>query len=361
MSSEKNRRFFIRQLLSTMVGAAALSSGLVGCSTLDEYLFEDHYDLKDQVLIIGGGLSGLYMASLLKQSKTEFRLLEGSKRFGGRIRSSQNYDLGASVFSSEDRLMNKLVKDFLLTAESLDKKNIFVSSGLESLVTALVDRTSGLMPYRNLRLQWRLTSIKKINNTFELLFATPRGRRTFVSQRVVLALPPSQWAGITGLLELEEMKDAREWLKSLKTENIVKVVFPYTSSQRPVAGTKSILSFQDSLFDVRQVNKKAKNLYWSEVDFRFSESGQSLEIEKMNDFMKRKMGLSVNFNRLTTENYFDWKKIELIGAAQFTNALSWPSLNSPHFQIIGDYATTQSPYKLEGALNSALTASEKIL
>ncbi len=361
MSSEINRRFFIRQTLATLTGAAALSTGLTACSTLDNYLFDDHYDLKDQVLIIGGGISGLYLAYLLKQSKTEFRLLEGSNRFGGRIRSAQNYDLGASLYSNEDKLLKTLLNDFLINSESLDKKNFFIPNGMESVVSSLVDRISGLMPYRNLRLQWRAISIRKIDSSYEIVFKNPRGHRTFVCKRVVFALPPSQWSSIAGLLQLEELNEIKAWMPSLKSENILKVAFPLPHPARQNTDIKNILTFEDSLFEARQVIKKTKGLMWSEVDFRFSESGRTLELEKLNEFMKRKMNLNVNFNRLTSENYFDWKSTELIGAAYFKNALPWPALKNSDLQMIGDFATWQNPHTLEGALNSARSAFDKII
>lgn len=363
MSSEQTRRFFLHQLLATVGGAGALSTvltGLTACSTIDEYLFEDHYNLKDQVLIIGGGLSGLHLAYLLKKNKTEFRLFEGSGRFGGRVRSFQNFDLGASLYSVDHQWMQALTKEFMLTSESLDKKSLYLPMGTEVLVSRLVERVSGLMPYRNLRLQWQLISIRKSSGSFELLFETPKGRRTFVSRRVALALPPSQWASVIGLLDLEEMKEAREWMAALKSENILKVSFPYSSGARSTL-SKNILIFDDALFDVRQVNKKAKSGPWTEVEFHFSGTNQSIEIQKVNEFMRRRMNINVSFSKLGTENYFDWRSTNLIGAAYFKNALPWPESQSSVFQVVGDFASPQNAYTMEGALQSAFLASEKII
>jgi len=359
MSSELNRRFFLRQLLATTAGAAALSTGLTACSTIDEYLFEDHYNLKDQVLIIGGGLSGLHLGYMLKKSRTEFRLFEGANRFGGRILSGQGFDYGASLYSAEDSWMQTLIKEFSLTPESLDKKNFYLPSGMQTLVDHLVERVSGLMPYRNLRLRWKLFSIRKASSGFELAFDTPKGRRTFLSKRVVIAIPPSKWRSVQGLLELDEMKEAQVWLNSLEYENAIKAIISYGNGNRPVA-VKSVLNFEDSLFNARMVNKKTKQAFWSEVDFQFHSSSQTLEVQKLNDFMRKRMNINVNFQKLGTDHYFDWRSVELIGGAYFRNALPWPEMKSSTFQVVGDFATPKNPYTMEGALNSAVLASEKI-
>ncbi len=360
MSSDVQRRLFIRQLIASLGGAALLSSGLTACTTVDEYLFEDHHDLKDQVLIIGGGLSGLQLAYLLKQNKTEFRLFEGSNRFGGRVRSYQNYDLGASLFSPNHIRLRALLKEFSLPAESLNKKNFYLPAGMETLVNHLVTRISGLMAYRNLRLKWKLLGLRKNQNSFELIFDTPKGRRTFLSSRVALAIPPNQWSGITGLLELDEMKEAREWLKALKPENIIKAIVPLTGQPR-IANLKSILTYEDSLFEARQVNKRTKSATWAEVDFSLNDLGPSLEIQKLNEFMKRKMNLLVNYSKLGTENYFDWQETKLIGAASFKNALPWPEMERLNFQVIGDFTSPSHPNTMEGALDSAFLASKKLI
>lgn len=367
MSSDLSRRIFIRQLLATTgrvaaltAGASVVSTGLTACSTLDEYLFGDYFDLKDQVLIIGGGISGLYLAYLLKKNKTEFRLLEGSNRFGGRIRSTQNFDLGASLFSTQDKLMNLLIKELGIDSENLDKKNLFIPAGMERVTRQLVERVGGLMPYRNLRLEWRLISIQKINSNFELLFETPKGRRTFVAKRIVLAIPPSQWPAIKGLYDLDEMKELREWNTALRTQNVLKAVFEVPSSLKS-APAKNLQTLEDNTFESRFVQKRTKTQSLGEVDFQFHQSGASIELQKANEFIRHRLGFNLNFSRMTTENYFDWRETELIGAAYFKNALPWPKLQSPSFHVIGDFASLQNASSLEGALSTALAASEKIL
>ena len=87
------RRGFLKYSLTGLSGLGLLSA-LPACSAFDEYIFDEHEFLKDQVIIIGGGITGLYLAQKLRQLKTEFRLFEGSSVFGGRIRSNDGLDFG---------------------------------------------------------------------------------------------------------------------------------------------------------------------------------------------------------------------------------------------------------------------------
>ena len=69
------------------------------------------------VVIVGGGLGGLYSAYLLKRAGVSFVLLEASERFGGRILSQHNtgvsdlvVDLGPTWFWPHQRRMLALLE-----------------------------------------------------------------------------------------------------------------------------------------------------------------------------------------------------------------------------------------------------------
>ena len=63
----------------------------------------------EQIVIIGGGLSGLTLAYLLEQKNYEITLIEASPRLGGRIQTvignlGTPLELGATWFSNESIL-----------------------------------------------------------------------------------------------------------------------------------------------------------------------------------------------------------------------------------------------------------------
>lgn len=359
MSSVLSRRNFVQGLLKSSV-AVSVGSAISSCSTLDEYLLEDPVYLKNQVAIVGGGLSGLYLASKLKQNKTEYKLFEGSTRFGGRVRSLQSVDIGASLFNVNDQLTRALVNEFSLPSTTLEKNNYYLNGGMEGLTDSLLERVVGLIPYRSVRLRWKLASIEKVNSFYELTFNTPTGQKIFICKRVALAVPPSQWKHIDGLLDLPDMKWAREWLNTLVFENRIKATFAANQFNPSHLIANPISFFEDDNLYVRQILKKNKNSSWLELDIRSKTNQASLEVEKINEFLKKKMSITVN-SKSATEIYFDWSSVSMIESAFFKSAIPVPEIKSSSFQLVGDYIPTLKAHSLEGALVSAARASEFLL
>lgn len=366
----KSRREFLKTsvlgLATPLIGAAAFSA-LSACSTLDEYVFEDDFDLKDQVLIVGGGISGLYLAYKLRQTRTEYRLLEGSSYLGGRIRSSQGLDFGASVFDRSDIHLQALIKEFSLPTTAISKQQFFIAGGADTLTQALQARIAGLMPYRTLRLKWKLIAIHKSKSKYEAVFETPNGRRTITCRKVALTLPPSQWGSVEGLLNLEDMAWAREWLKTLKPETITKVNL-VTASNGNLSTLVNKKPNATVVLEKDMLSLVEKNLKNNSVGLEFSymtpqtlsetfkiESKNNLEIEKIVDHINSRTKLALTFKKLSAESFFDWSTVNLIQSAYFKNTEIFPTQarRNTQFQIFGDYSAAVKPHTVEGALSEA--------
>ena len=97
-----HRRNFIKG--TSALGIAGII-GLTSCGSCKDA----------EILILGGGISGLYLAYLLDQADREYVLLEGSSRLGGRLfthEGLQNREVGGRGIGDKYAEVMKLVEEF---------------------------------------------------------------------------------------------------------------------------------------------------------------------------------------------------------------------------------------------------------
>lgn len=356
MAKTKNRRNFLKDVVRGTAGISSLAL-LSSCTSFDTYLFEDRYDFKEEVMIIGGGISGIYLAHKLRGNKTEFRLFEGSNTFGGRIKSVGGVDYGASLLSIHDKNLKLLLQELSLETRTLDKEYLYLPAGMQQLPDRLMERIIGLIPYRNFRLRWKLVEIRKFSSGFELVFEHPNGQKRFNCKKIALAIPPTQWASITGLLDLPQMKWAQEWLETLSVENTIKIVLPANALVHPA---KNRIELVHEDLNIRQVIKKSKLIPSIEIDVSYQQN-EYKTIENIYSAIKRKLQIEYPFEKLAVEQYYDWRQVKLIRGSRFKNFMAVPESVDPNFQIVGDFTPNTALYTIEGALQSATRASELLL
>jgi len=167
-------------------------------------------------LIIGGGLSGIYAASLLSKSRIDFLLLEARERLGGRILCPEHEgffsDLGPSWYWPEIHPnMARLIHDLGLVGyrqfeEGLGRFQFMtgdvrtvrgyamepLSWRLSGGMTVLVQKLVEGLPQGSIRLAHPVCAIEKRDDGALVsvgdLDQEPRAR--FHARRVILALPP---------------------------------------------------------------------------------------------------------------------------------------------------------------------------
>lgn len=166
--------------------------------------------MKTDILIIGGGLSGLALAYRLHQAGRDFQLIEARDRFGGRILSKASitgarFDLGPAWFwPGQPRILNLLneldVGYFNQystgTLVFQDQSNTIrrdidmatmegayrIKNGIQSVIDALVDR----LPKKRLQLGAQARSIEATDQGVKV--ALPDGE--IEANKVVICLPP---------------------------------------------------------------------------------------------------------------------------------------------------------------------------
>jgi len=68
---------------------------------------------KGNVIIIGAGAAGMYAGYLLKQNGIEFKILEASSVYGGRLKKAENFanfplDLGAEWIHVDPKILGEI-------------------------------------------------------------------------------------------------------------------------------------------------------------------------------------------------------------------------------------------------------------
>ncbi|AZZ37228.1 hypothetical protein CIK05_10660 [Bdellovibrio sp. qaytius] len=220
-----NRREF---LTTALWGAAGLSllPLLPSCSTLDEYLIEDQFDFDTEVVIIGGGIAGLYAAYELKKNRVPFKIFEASQRLGGKIQTLDKTEWGAFEFSKSDTILNSLAKELNLEKTDLDSKTWTFKQGASSLVNELSDIVQGLIPEKQIRLQHKLVSVRKLGSRYQLTFETGSRERIFFARKVILALPQNVILKLRHLDDIKDVKPILDQLSHARNWTNIRVVIP---------------------------------------------------------------------------------------------------------------------------------------
>jgi len=168
--------------------------------------------LKERILIIGGGLSGITLAYFLSEINIKANIIEASPRLGGRIQTVKGVlntplELGATWFSDMhqnlcsliDKLGLKKFEQFsrgksLFQTKSFEPPQEFfvpksqspsyrIAGGTQTLIDTLVNQLDN----ENIELNTRVTTISDLGNELEV--ETSNGQK-LLADKIILCLPP---------------------------------------------------------------------------------------------------------------------------------------------------------------------------
>jgi L-amino-acid oxidase len=142
-----NRKKFLQTLGFASLATFALKGSKLFSQDETKSISSGSLSTQQTVLILGGGLAGLYSAYLLKKKGIRVKLIEASSRLGGRIFSVQNpitgeaFDLGGEWIGDYHGLTRKLVANLGLSlirpewtqSQSLWNPNLFSEKSKENL------------------------------------------------------------------------------------------------------------------------------------------------------------------------------------------------------------------------------------
>lgn len=172
--------------------------------------------MKEHILIVGGGLSGLTLAYLLSKRDIQAKVIEASSRLGGRIQTINGtfetpLELGATWFSDIHQNLHTLINELglkkfeqfsngksLFQTKSFEPPQEFfvpesqspsyrIAGGTQTLIDTLVHQLND----ENIALNTKVTTIRDLGNDLEV--ETSNGQK-LQADKVILCLPP-QLAG----------------------------------------------------------------------------------------------------------------------------------------------------------------------
>lgn len=176
-------------------------------------VFNKKLSLETEILIVGGGLSGLYLAHQLEQQGRDYLLVEARPRFGGRIFSpaekikQNHYDMGPAWFWPGQMRIARLFQEFGLSYfDQASRGNLVfedpsgqvrrdldmatmqgahrVEGGLARLIDALVSR----LPKEKLQLS---SPVQHIEMRDDETYVTIDGAISNIkAKQVILCIPP---------------------------------------------------------------------------------------------------------------------------------------------------------------------------
>ena len=161
------------------------------------------------ILIVGGGLSGLSLADHLQSRARDFHLIEARNRFGGRIKTETNqgyFDLGPAWYwpgqprlaAAIDRFGLNPFEQYHQGALSFEDARGTVERGrgfasmqgsfrLEGGMQALIDAFANALPAARIA---RNAAVTSLHRNKDHVLATLNNGAQIKAQQVVLALPP---------------------------------------------------------------------------------------------------------------------------------------------------------------------------
>ncbi len=157
--------------------------------------------MKKKIIIIGAGLSGLYLATLLEEYY-DIIILEARNRIGGRVHSIEGHDMGPSWIWSHQKKILKLVNELKLQLlpqynegsaiyETIDKVELFTpppsapSARINGGIITLIEKL-----YKNLQNTKIVLDSVVLELTEGELLKVVTNENTYEADFVISTLPP---------------------------------------------------------------------------------------------------------------------------------------------------------------------------
>ena len=345
------------------------------------------------VIIIGGGLAGLYAAHRLEQQSIPYLLLEANSRLGGRILGAQNkqnlghyFDLGPTwVFPHHQKTQGLLKQLGIAFFEHYAKGDVLyqtsekqapqrikgageqdsfkIKGGYQSLVTALYS----LLEPNNILLNHEMTNIERFKNVWKITASNNGTEYTFSADELMLAMPPriiaqhlteKQW--ISDVL-LSQLKNSQTWMAG-QAKFAVAYTTPFWREQGLSGQIFSQKGPMVEIHDASTDTDKSHGLFGF-IGWPASRRNQITQQQLKEACLAQLVSCYGPQARSYTDYYLkDWAsdrftctasdKLESSRHPSFTLSVHKQELSALHLYLIGSEFATIDPGYLEGAIDA---------
>ncbi len=346
-----------------------------------------------ELIIIGGGLSGLTLAYLLQKPGIESLILEASPRLGGRIQTVKGklgtpLEMGATWFADKHRHLTSLVNELqlqkypqyskgiaLFQTKSFEPPQQFfvpeaeepsyrIAGGTQVLTDTLVEKLNGSA----IRLNAKVTAVRAIENALVVELADGEELR---AGKVVICIPP-QLAATQIQFEPGLPVDLRSILPTVQTwmAGAIKFTIEYEQPFWRMNGYSGMLySHADIVVEMYDHTNFEENKYGFTGFLNGGAAGFSQEVRKEN-VLRQLVGL-LGEEAGNPTAYFDkvWNDEFIVAGSPL---IERPHQNNGHPLLQESYmdgklffgateTATVFPGYMEGAIEAAARIADQIL
>ena len=337
---------------------------------------------KTEILIIGGGLTGLTLAYLLQQSNIKCIVSEANRRLGGRIKTAYNTDqapieLGATWIIDQQTSVIKLLKDLninlfeqfygdtaiyhpngmknaqLVKLPKNDSKSYRVENGTYSIIDALLKKIGT----ENIDLSQKINSVELTENGIEAISDNTK----YQCKYVVSTLPPLLFSTINTKPTLPE--EIRTLLSKTHTwmHDSIRIGFTYKQAFWKTNNSSTIYSSVGPIQEFYDHSSVDGNLYALSGFMNGSYHDSSIDKRKnlaLQQLQSYYGDVALNYNSYE-ECIWKHEKLTSINSESFL----MPQTNNGHplyknsfldnrLYIAGAETSSVFPGKMEGAITS---------
>lgn len=325
---------------------------------------------KEKIVIVGAGISGLYLAFLL-QEKYDITILEARDRIGGRIYSIGGHDMGPSWVWQHHKNILELIEKFdlqlFLQYEKgyalYDTQNIvekfmpqqnIPSARVDGTLSKLIDTLYTQLKDVTIVLNSEVIAIKKQEN---ILIKTKT--KEYTSDYAISTLPPRIAQNLSFIPPLptqlqDTMKNTQTWMG-----NSAKCVIEFkTSFWREKGLSGFVFSNIGPLAEIHDASTRTKNALFGFVKLKVDTNNYKKElIEQLQRVF------SIEESEILAIHLVDWKREKYTSTKEdFNTMASHPNygIDTTAYSDKILFSSTEFSFEQGGYIEGAIVQAKKI-